>query len=792
MRAVGVALARAFVALRVVMIAIVLAAAGYSLVALKPIGGGGGGALTSLVPNNSKAQSAERTSATQFAFPIITRTLIVVRDPRGLPTAQAIGIVRLGGQLTHQQLPRYRAIAGALPLINMLGSRPLMREHGTTALLYLYFRPSVSEYRQTRIARELARERIGRQPGEAVDVTGEVPASARQGTLIEDGLEWVQLATILLVALAVGLRFRALGAAAITIVAVLCAYVIAERVVGVAGRASGIATPAQVGPVLVVLVFGVTTDYSIFFISRFRTLVGEGVDRRKAAVRVVRAITPIVFTAGLTVAAGTGALTVARLEFLRSFGPGLAIAVAIAMLVAIVLVPAALALGGPRVFWPSRLASQTPERSAPDPHAQRDLGLPQHSNPEAAPAGSEPQPQPSGRGGQTAASGEREPRRLSPARLAARHPIVGIVLAVLVVGGAASGLGKLALGDEIITGLPSGSEARRGYEQLSRGFSPGFIAPAVAVVRGTKVAAQHQALARLQRKLEEQPGVAGVIGPRASALQQAVRLGPPGSISTAPAPQLAGALARAREALTVSPYASAVRYPLIFAGDPLGPHAIVHARELQSSLPALLASSGLGFARGQLAGDTALSTEVVDATLKDLARVGPVMLAAIFIVVAIYLRALVAPAYLILTSLMAVLGALGLTVYVLQELAGYGSLAYYLLFTAAVLLVSLGSDYNVFMVGRIWQEGRRRELSEAVEVAAARAARPISTAGLVLALAFALLAIVQVRAFREIAFTMALGLLIDAFIVRTILVPALLSLVGPRSAWPGKALAETE
>jgi Predicted membrane protein (DUF2254)/MMPL family len=74
-------------------------------------------------------------------------------------------------------------------------------------------------------------------------------------------------------------------------------------------------------------------------------------------------------------------------------------------------------------------------------------------------------------------------------------------------------------------------------------------------------------------------------------------------------------------------------------------------------------------------------------------------------------------------------------------------------FTVAVLLVSLGSDYNVFLVGRIWQEGRRRALRDAVEVAGSRAARPITVAGLVLALFFALLAI-----------------------------------VGPRSAWPGHAL----
>ena len=73
-------------------------------------------------------------------------------------------------------------------------------------------------------------------------------------------------------------------------------------------------------------------------------------------------------------------------------------------------------------------------------------------------------------------------------------------------------------------------------------------------------------------------------------------------------------------------------------------------------------------------------------------------------------------------------------------------------------------------------------------MAGARAATPITIAGLVLAASFALLALVPLRPFRELAFAMAIGLLIDAFLVRTLLVPALMILVGERSGWPGRRL----
>jgi putative drug exporter of the RND superfamily len=101
------------------------------------------------------------------------------------------------------------------------------------------------------------------------------------------------------------------------------------------------------------------------------------------------------------------------------------------------------------------------------------------------------------------------------------------------------------------------------------------------------------------------------------------------------------------------------------------------------------------------------------------------------------------------------------------------------------LLVALGSDYNILLVGRVWQEARERPIPDAIAVAAPRAARTISVAALALALSFALLALVPLASFREFALAMVIGVAIDAFVVRTFLVPALLRLFGEASGWPG-------
>jgi uncharacterized protein (DUF2267 family) len=150
------------------------------------------------------------------------------------------------------------------------------------------------------------------------------------------------------------------------------------------------------------------------------------------------------------------------------------------------------------------------------------------------------------------------------------------------------------------------------------------------------------------------------------------------------------------------------------------------------------------------------------------------------------MRALVAPLYLVACSVLGLLASLGLTTVLFQRVLGNDDLTYYVPFAAAVLLVALGSDYNVFVAGRIWEEARRHRLGEAIAVAMPAAARAVTAAGLALALSFALLAVVPLRSFYEFAFVMAAGILVDTFVVRSLLVPAMTSLFGEKAWWPGR------
>jgi RND superfamily putative drug exporter len=231
-----------------------------------------------------------------------------------------------------------------------------------------------------------------------------------------------------------------------------------------------------------------------------------------------------------------------------------------------------------------------------------------------------------------------------------------------------------------------------------------------------------------------------------------------------------------------------VRYVVVFDSDPFGGTAVPDLRRIAERMPTLLRSAGLDGADVGFAGDTAIAEGTVHAVAADMVRVGVATLLVDFLLLAVFLRSLVAPWYLLGASVLALLATLGIATTFFQQTLGENGLMTYVPFITAVLLVSLGSDYNVFVVGRIWEDARTRPLRDAVAEATPRAARAITVAGLALAFSFALLALVPLLEFRQIAFTMAVGVLIDALVVRTLLVPSLISVVGSASGWPGRAL----
>jgi putative drug exporter of the RND superfamily len=678
-------------------------------------------ALGSFVPADSEAVQTQRRSAQLFDFPVLTNTIVVQRDPDGLsPQAQARAI-RRAAAIGRQEYPELLSIPFAFPVVNTLQLFPGSRESSTTALTFLYFEPGVGLRDRVKLANWFMDVRVDRPDDAVVGKTGVVPGRVEQGRLISDALPSVELATVLLIALVIGANFRGVLAPALTLAAVAIAYLVSLRVVAYVGGEFGIAVPQEAEPVVLVLLLGLVTDYTIFYLSGLRHRLNEGMSRLEASRRTARDVGPIVFTAGLIVAAGAGSLVVAELEFFRVFGPALALSVLVGLAVAVTFVPAALALLGRAAYWPSRPGRVPIWEGRPE-------------------------------------------RSRAPLALIARHRSVALLVVVVVTAGlaaAALNIPRIELALTPIRSLPADSEPVRAAAAAEEGFAAGILSPTLVLVEGDGIRANRSGLVAVQRLLEARRGVAGVVGP--------------GNVPE-----------QAPSGIVVAGGADAVRYVVVFDHEPLGSAAIETLRALRADLPGVLEQAGLAGARASIGGNTAIAEETIDTILDDLLRIAVAVVVVVFLLLLLFLRSLVAPLYLLAASVLAVAATLGLTVLAVEALFGRTELTYYVPFMAAVLLVSLGSDYNIFLVGRIWQEARERPLEEAIAVAGPRAAHAIGVAALALALSFALLVLVPLDSFREFAVAMVIGVTIDAFVVRTFLVPALVRLFGRASGWPGR------
>jgi RND superfamily putative drug exporter len=357
-----------------------------------------------------------------------------------------------------------------------------------------------------------------------------------------------------------------------------------------------------------------------------------------------------------------------------------------------------------------------------------------------------------------------EPKRPRLARFVTSRPVGGIaaLLCIAALAVPAFGLTQLRLGVRLIASVPGSSETARAASAARKGFAPGVLGPVELVLEGRGITKKRAQLAVLERALRRQDHVAGVAGPA----EQVVRGGYRG---------FGAALAQG---------GNAARYVIVLDVDPEGARGIDAVRRLDRDLPRLLRSAGLGGTHYGLAGEAPLASETVSAVMTSIERIALVALFVNFVLLALFLRSLLAPLYLLGASALGLAASLGLTAFVFQGLLGYDDVAYFVPLAAGVLLVSLGSDYNLFVVGRIWQEAENRPIWEAIAVAVPRTSRAIAIAGIALAGSFGLLSLVDLDEFREFAFALGAGVLIDTFVVRALLVPSLIAFFGDAGWWP--------
>lgn len=481
----------------------------------------------------------------------------------------------------------------------------------------------------------------------------------------------------------------------------------------------------QTQGILFILVIGAATDYALLFVARFREELRVAQDKGVALLAAWKgSVEPIVASGG-TVIAGLLCLLLSDLKSNSTLGPVAAIGIVFAMLSALTLLPSLLLLFGRAVFWPRRPRFE-PEVVAEE-HGMRTTGL---------------------------------WARLSG--LIKKRPRVIWIATTLVLLAGAAGVTQLdAQGvpqSDLVLGA---SEARDGQVALGEHFPGGSGSPVSVIVDEDRL--QDAADVLLANDGIDGVTVTAADSPSGSAPVTAdgiTAVGPPGT----PAP----------EPTTVDGQVL-LQGTLTDAADSAAAASTV--RELRGELDDLGAVVG---------GVTATSIDTNDASIHDRNLIIPVILVVIMIILMLLLRSILAPVLLILTTVLSFGTAMGVSALVFNGIFDFPGADPAVPLYGFVFLVALGIDYNIFLMTRVREESTQHGTREGILRGLSITGGVITSAGLVLASTFAALSVIPILFLVQLAFIVAFGVLLDTFVVRSLLVPALAYDIGKAIWWPSK------
>lgn len=801
--------------------------------------------MTSFLPGGTESVRVKELTARYFpAASAVDSGTIVFYNQAGLSDQDMAYAQKIREWLISEAAPP------AIQSVTSIFDQPQMKEmlvspDNTTMLMQVGFSETAFETKTMDAVRAI-RSHLDGPTGLKIYVSG-------QGGIATDLFEsltisiqrttWITIALVIVLLL---LIYRSPVASLIPLITIGVAFVVARGALGYLAQA-GVALWSQVDAFLIVLIFGVGTDYCLFMVSRFREELRHSDDHFKANVTTMTKIGAVITASAVAVIIGLATLGVGRLEMLRTMGPALGLAIFITLLAALTLTPSLMSLLGRHMFWPL------------------------HNN----------------------LGGGKAKRTLSwdnIVRYTTRHPIVVALVIVVVLLVPYAALPNSNRSFNILAELPKDMDSRAGFEVLEQHYDAGEMIPLTALIvppskenptDPTSLAAlatisnalrQVDGVKKVQSIVQpngtgESPGELKVSGQLKIMRDKVVSLAPAGGNSTAflgtdtantfsllgqylvemglafpwvqeetsyqsigrTTQELNQALAQMNAAklqellatfvgqledlefrfrekgdpyflpqsllatmpeaqglldVFFSPERDATRLNVVLTSYPYSLEAFETVRQVRSALNTAIANTSLKGGEAVIGGATAELADMQQVISEDFNLIMVVLLVGIFIVLALLLRSLVAPLYLLGTVTLSYGTTLGIVTWLYSGILGHDGLNYIVPIILLVLLVALGSDYNIFLTSRIREEWKSNPSREGIRVAATATGGIITACGIILAGTFAALTSAPIQTLSQVGAALAIGILVDTFLVRALLVPAIATMLGRWNWWP--------
>ncbi len=712
----------------------------------------------------------------------------------------------------------------------------LVSADNTSMMMYVTFSAAALDD-SVKQAIQTIRQQFTLYPETSLYFTGSVGFINDIFTSVQRTIDNTTLVTIILVIILLLIVYRSPIAALVPLVAIGISFLVSRGIIGFLAEA-GLSVSTVVDAYMVVTIFGVGTDYCLFIISRFREESARA-ENKQGLPFTMRQIGPVIVASAITVIIAFLCLSVSQFGMTKTSGYALAIGITVTLAAGLTLVPALMSIFGRFLFWPTKNKPKTeltPKKrywgwaKTGEWISRHPIwtavpiiivliipyfaipGLKLSANVTSQLSSSEESTQ-----GLNIIRDHFPMGELSPLVLVLHSENINMLTQSSLIS--VNNIAQSLTHDEYLARVDYPSITGQqlislGEQIISLGSmltSPSFNLNNLSLLQSQSN--QLKTLALQYPSVIQSPNYTSSLGilTQVSSLIEQLKTAPlieiPSLVS-----QLQTELNNLGDAITAlgnefelngnspfvdklksayfSPDGTLARMYLILEIDPYSNDAATALPKIRESVAAAVTSSGLEDAEHYVGGETALYTDMLSTSNDDFTIVIVVTSIGILAVIIILLRSLLAALYMVVTVLLNYGATLGIISWIFIDILKFESLISMLPVFVFVMLAAVGADYNIFLVSRIREESENKTIKEAVHHAVAHTGNVITSCGIILAGTFATLAGSSFPMVMEIGLAIALGVLIDTFLVRALLVPSLATLFGRWSWWPSRLFRE--